>query len=82
MSGTSLVTKIVEIIVSAIVPLGKAIGEGLSSLVIAIFISGTGEAAALSVFGTIVIVFASISLGFGLTRWVLNFVTSLGNRNR
>lgn len=78
MSGISLVTAIVEIIVAAIAPIGKAIGAGLSDLAAAIFVGAEG----LTVFGTLVIVFAAISLGFGLTRWVLNFVTSLGKRNR
>lgn len=78
MAGTALVAAIVEIIVAAIVPIGKAIGGGLSELATAIFVGADG----LTVFGTLIIVFAAISLGFALTRWVLNFVTSLGNRNR
>lgn len=82
MSGTTLVSAIIEIIVSAIAPIGKGIGEGLSALASSVFLSTTGDTTSLSVFGTLIIVFAAISLGFGLTRWVLNFVTSLGNRNR
>lgn len=78
MTGAQIVQAIVDIIVSAIVPIGKAIGSALSDLATAIFIGEAG----LTVFGTLIIVFAAISLGFALTRWVLNFVTSLGNRNR
>ncbi|MGN1040519.1 MAG: hypothetical protein ACI4QL_03720 [Candidatus Fimimonas sp.] len=78
MTGAQIVQAIVDIIVSAIVPIGKAIGAGLSDLATALFIGEAG----LTVFGTLIIVFAAISLGFALTRWVLNFVTSLGNRNR
>lgn len=86
MTGSALVEAIVNIIIAAIVPIGTAIGQGLSSLASSIFLQtvGTGAEAvtSLSMFGTLVIVFAAISLGFGLVRWVLNFITSLGNRNR
>lgn len=78
LTGAQIVAAIVEIIVSAIAPIGKSIGSALSELATALFIGEAG----LTVFGTLVIVFAAISLGFALTRWVLNFVTSLGNRNR
>lgn len=81
MTGTALVTAIVQILVSGITAMGKGIGEGLSSLATAIFMSGTGESATLSVFGTLVIVFGAIALAMSLTRWVVNFVTSLGQRN-
>ena len=82
MSGTALVTAIVQILVSGLTAIGNGIGGALSSMATSIFLTGTGENAALSVFGTLIIVFAAISLGFTLTRWVLNFITSLGNRNR
>lgn len=86
MSGTALLTEIIQILVGAIVPFGQAIGSGLSELVQAIFLqtTGSGETAVttLSIFGVLIIVFAAISLAVGLSRWVLNFVTSLGNRNR
>lgn len=81
MTGTALVTAIVEIIVSGLTGIGEGIGLALSSMASSIFLA-SGEAAGLSVFGTLIIVFAAISLGFTLTRWVLNFITSLGNRNR
>lgn len=82
MTGTAIVTAIVEIMVSALSGIGQGIGSALSSMATAIFLSGTGDSQTLSMFGSLVIVFAGISLGFGLTRWVLNFITSLGNRNR
>ncbi len=75
-------TQIISILVAGITAMGKGIGEGLSSLTTAVFMTGTGEAATLSVFGTFVIVFAAIALSMSLTRWVVNFVTSLGQRNR
>lgn len=81
MTGTALVTAIVEIIIHGLTGIGTGIGEALSSMASSIFLTA-GEGAGLSVFGTLIIVFAAISLGFTLTRWVLNFITSLGNRNR
>lgn len=78
MTGTQIVTAIVEILVSGLTGIGEAMGEAFSTLAEAIFISGTG----LSVFGILVVVFSAVSLGLSLTRWVLNFVTSWGNRNR
>lgn len=82
MSGTAILTQIISILVAGITAMGKGIGEGLSSLTTAVFMTGTGESATLSVFGTFVIVFAAIALSMSLTRWVVNFVTSLGQRNR
>lgn len=85
MTGTELVQQIIAILVSALKPFAEGIGEGLSALANAIFLqtTGTGSDATttLSVFGTLIIVFAAISLAIGLSRWVLNFVSSLGNRN-
>lgn len=81
MTGTSLVTAIVQILVSGLTSIGTGIGGALSSMATSIFLSGEGNTATLSVFGTLIIVFGAISLGFSLTRWVLNFITSLGNRN-
>lgn len=82
MSGTALLTEIISILVAGITAMGKGIGEGLSALTTSIFMTGTGDAQTLSVFGTVVIVFAAIALSMSLTRWVVNFVTSLGQRNR
>ena len=77
----AILTEIISIMVGGIVGIGEGIGGGLSALATSIFLT-SGDTQTLSVFGTLVIVFAAISLGFSLTRWVLNFVTSLGNRNR
>lgn len=78
MTGTQIVTAIIEILVSGLTGIGEAMGAAFSTLAESIFISGSG----LSTFGILVVVFAAISLGLSLTRWVLNFVTSWGNRNR
>lgn len=86
MTGTELVTQIITILVSALKPFAEGIGDGLSALAQSIFLqtvgTGTDATTTLSVFGTLIIVFAAISLAVGLSRWVLQFVSSLGNRNR
>lgn len=82
---SSVVTEIISIMTSGLTGIGTAVGGGLTSMVQSIFLTGTGTTAdpyALSTFGAVICVFAGISLAFGLCRWVLNFVTSLGNRNR
>lgn len=82
MTGAEIVSDIVNIMVSGITGIGQGIGSGLSAIMQSIFIAGTGENETLSVFGTLIIVFAALSLGFTLCRWAVNFLTSLGNRNR
>lgn len=81
-----LMSDIIKILVGAIKEFATGIGEGLSSLVQSIFLvtSGTGETATttLSVFGIVILIFAGVSLAVGLSRWVVNFITSLGSRNR
>lgn len=77
-----IMTEIIGILTGGLVEVGQAVGSALSSMATSIFLTGTGESQALSVFGTLIVIFAGISLGLSLTRWVLNFVTSFGNRNR
>lgn len=79
MSG--ILSSIISLLTGGIVPVAEALGGGLSKLVTSLFLSGTGEAQTLSVFGQVVIIFAGISLALGLARWVVNFITSLGARN-
>lgn len=81
MEGTALVTAIIEILVSGVSGIATGVGQGLSTLAKSIFFA-TGDGAGLSVLGTCIIAFAAISLGLSLCRWVLNFFTSLGARNR
>lgn len=78
----SILNSIIEILVGGISGVATGIGGGLSTLATSIFLTGTGETQTLSTFGTLIVVFAGISLAIGLCRWVVNFVTSLGARNR
>lgn len=81
-----LMSDIIKILVGAIKDFATGIGQGLSALVQSVFLVTTGEAASatttLSVFGIVIIIFAGVSLAVGLSRWVVNFLTSLGSRNR
>lgn len=81
MEGTALVAEIIEILTSGISGIATGVGGGLSTLASSIFF-GAGESAGLSVLGVCIVTFAAISLGLALCRWVLNFFTSLGARNR
>lgn len=76
---TTILTEIISILVAGISGIASGIGEGLTTLVTAIFLEGTGETQSLSTFGGLIVVFAGISLAIGLSRWVVNWVTSLGN---
>ena len=82
MTGTALVTEIIQILVSGITGIATGVGQGLSELARAIFFTTSGETETLSVMGILIVAFAGISLAIGLCRWVLNFLTSLGARNR
>ena len=86
MTGVQIMQAIIEILVGGITGVATGIGSGLSTLAQSVFLQTTGEGASavtsLSTFGVLVVVFAGISLAIGLSRWVVNFVASLGARNR
>ena len=86
MTGVQIMQSIIEILVGGISGVATGIGQGLSTLAQSVFLqtTGTGDSAttSLSTFGVLVVVFAGISLAIGLSRWVVNFVASLGARNR
>lgn len=82
MTGVEIVSSIIQTMTAGITGIGTAIGEGLSSLASSIFLTGTGESQTISVFGTLIVVFAGISLALGLCRLVYQWLTSLGARNR
>lgn len=75
MEGTAILTSIIEILVGGITGIAQGIGEGLSTLVTSIFLTSTGG---LSVFGTLVVVFAGISLAIGLCRLIVRWLSTLG----
>lgn len=75
MEGTAILTSIIEILVGGITGIAQGIGEGLSTLVTSIFLTAQGG---LSVFGTLVVVFAGISLAIGLCRLIVRWLSTLG----
>ena len=77
---TAILKQIIEILVGGITGIASGIGSGLTTLAQSIFL-GT-EPGSLTVFGGLVVVFAGISLAIGLCRWVVDWITSLGSRNR
>lgn len=82
MTAVQILQAIIQILVGGITEVGSAIGSGLSSIATSIFLQTVDNTTTLSVFGGLIIVFAGISLAMSLTRWVLNFLTSMGRRNR
>lgn len=81
-----LLKDIISILVGGLTEFGQGIGSALSALVKSIFLVTSGDGASatttLSVFGILIIIFAAVSLAIGLSRWAVNFITSLGRRNR
>ena len=75
---TGVLTEIISLLVGGITGIATGIGQGLSNLVTSIFLEGEGDAMKLSVFGGVIVVFAGVSLAIGLSRWVTNWVTTLG----
>lgn len=82
MTGVEIVSSIVQTLTAGITGVATGIGTGLSTLATSIFLTGTGESQTISVFGTLIVVFAGISLALGLCRLVYEWLTSLGARNR
>lgn len=78
---TTILTEIIALLVSGITGIASGIGAGLSELVQSIFLEmgADGAVEGLSTFGGLIIVFAAVSLAIGLSRWVVNWVTSLGS---
>lgn len=76
---TAVLQEIIGLLTDGLVAFGEGIGSGVSSMVTSLFLTGTGETTALSTFGGLIVVFAGIALTIGLSRWIMNWVTSLGN---
>lgn len=75
----SILADIIEILVGGLVQFGTGLGSGVGSMVTALFLTGEAGQETLSTFGVLIVVFASVALTIGLSRWVMNWVTSLGN---
>lgn len=83
MEWTTFLTNAIQLLVGGITGVSNGIGVGLSNLVENLAITtGTGDTKTMSAFMAIVFVFGGISLALALCRWVVNLLSSLGNRNR
>ena len=76
---TAVLQEIISLLVGGISQMATGIGQGLDALVTSIFLDSTSATPALSTFGGLIVVFAGIALAIGLSRFVVNWVTSLGN---
>lgn len=77
---SAVLQEIISILTGGITGIASGIGSGLTELVQNIFlVAGEGGVQSLSVFGGVVIIFAGVGLAIGLCRWVVEWVTSLGN---
>ena len=78
---TGVLSEIITLLVSGVQQIASGIGSGLTALVQSIFLEtdATTGAQSLSVFGGMIVVFAGVALAIGLCRWVVNWLTSLGN---
>lgn len=77
-----VLTEIIDLLVGGISGIASGIGSGLQNLVTQIFLTGTGTAEdpyTLSVYGGVLIVFAGVALAIGLSRFIVNWLSSLGN---
>lgn len=82
MTGIELVSSILEIITSGFVEVGTQMGAGIGAMVNGLIYDGTGETKVLSAFAVVALALIAVSLALSLFRWVLNFFTSMGQRNR
>jgi hypothetical protein len=76
---SAVLTEIIELLTSGLTQMATGIGGGLQALVGSIFLTTTEGVTTLSEFGGLIIVFAGVALAIGLSRWVVNWLTSLGN---
>jgi hypothetical protein len=80
----NILQEIIETLTGGLVQYGKGIGSAINQTVQSMFIAveGTGADAVshLSTAGYVVIIFAAVALGVGLTTLLFNWLTSLGNR--
>lgn len=84
MAYSGILSEIIQLLVSGFGEFATGIGGGLNDYVTAMFVTQATEGGgqSLTIFGALVVIFAAISLTIGLSRWVLNFLTSLGAHNQ
>lgn len=82
MTWVQFLQEAIQLLVGGITGVASGIGGGLSTLVDALTKTTTGSTTEMSAFMAVVLIFGGISLALGLSRWVVNLISSLGARNR
>lgn len=77
----SIVNEIITILTSGLTSMASGIGNGLKELTSSVFLDNTTDTTKLSTFGSVVCIFAGISLAIGLSTLIVKWVMSLGSRN-
>lgn len=82
MTWVQFLQEAIQLLVGGITGVASGIGQGLSTLVQSLAYTTDNGTTTMSAFMAIVLIFGGISLAFGLSRWVVNLIASLGARNR
>lgn len=77
--GISILEEMISYLTGGITGMATGLGEGLNALVTNIFVTTSAEGSALSAFGAVIVCFAGIALAIGLSRFIVNWLTSFGN---
>lgn len=77
----SIVNEIISILTSGLTAMASGIGNGLKELTTSVFLDTTTDTTKLSTFGSVVCIFAGISLAVGLSTLIVKWIMSLGARN-
>lgn len=75
---TAILTEIINLLTNGLTSFAAGIGGGLNEMAESLFIVTSGTTSSLSVFGGLCIIFAAIALCVGITKYVVNWVTSFG----
>ena len=78
-SSQSVLTEIISLLVGGLTSMATGLGSGLQTMVTSIFVDTSSNPYKLTTFGAIVIVFGAVALAIGLSRWVMNYLTSFGS---
>lgn len=76
---SSVLNEIITLLTSGITGIASGIGGGLQSLVTNIFLDTTQSGTQLSTFGGVIVIFGAVALAIGLSRFIVNWLTSWGN---
>lgn len=76
----TVIEQLIDILVAGIGTFGANIGQGLTDIVVNVFVDTSQETFALTTFGGVVAVFAGLALAVGLSKLVTSFIMRLGGK--